>query len=115
VAGLVYLRYYSVMSNPSSALIEVECPCCGASLKIDPKTEAVISHKEKEKPHVVEDIASAVQRLKGETARREQVFQKQLAEQKTHHQVLGRKFDELLKQAKESPDEAPPTKDIDLD
>ena len=29
--------------------------------------------------------------------------------------VLARKFDELLKQAKESPDTAPPKRDIDLD
>ena len=103
------------MPNSDSGLFEVECPCCGAALKIDPVTQAIISHLAKEKPRAVEDIASAVQRLKGETARREQVFQKQLAEQKTHHQVLDRKFDELLKQAQESPAGPPPKKDIDLD
>ena len=103
------------MANSSSPLFEIECPCCGASLKVDPDTKAVISHKLKEQPHIVEDISSAVQRLKGESARREQVFQKQMAEQKTHQQVLDRKFDELLKQAKEEPATRPRTKDIDLD
>jgi len=86
-----------------------------AELKIDPVTRAVISFVEKEKPRPVEDLSAAVARLKGESARREDVFRKQLAEQKTHQQVLDRKFEELLKQAKEEPDLRPPTKDIDLD
>lgn len=98
-----------------SSLIEVECPCCGTLLKIDPGTEAVISHREKEKPRTVEDLTVAVQKLKGESARREELFQKQMAEQKTHQRVLNRKFDELLKQAKSEPVTPPPQKDIDLD
>ena len=103
------------MAHPRSSLIEIECPCCGALLKIDSGTEAVISHREKERPRMVEDLTAAVQKLKGESARREQVFQKQMAEQKTHQQVLDRKFDELLKQAQEEPIGPPPQKDIDLD
>lgn len=103
------------MPKPTTQLLELQCPCCEATLKIDAETRAVISFKEKEKPRTVEDLTAAVARLKGESVRREEVFQKQLAEQKTHQQVLDRKFDELLKQAKERPDTAPPTKDIDLD
>lgn len=101
--------------SEATKLIEVECPCCEALLRVDPATEAVISHVAKEKPREVEDLTTAVQKLKGESARREQVFQKQMAEQKTHQQVLDRKFDELLKQAKSEPVAPPPTKDIDLD
>ena len=103
------------MPKPRTELIEIECPCCHAALKIDPGTRAVISVKEKEKPRTVEDLSAAVTRLKGEPARRDEVFRKQLAEQKTRQQVLDRKFHELLKQAKEEPDLRPPTKDIDLD
>ncbi len=103
------------MPAPREHLFEVDCPCCGATLKIDPSTRAVISHKAKEKPREVEDLTEAVERLKGESARREELFQKQLAEQRTHQEVLSRKFDELLKQAKEKPDAEPPVKDIDLD
>lgn len=95
--------------------MEVQCPCCEATLKIDAATQAVISHKEKERPHVVEDLATAVARLKGEEARRDEVFRKSLQEQKTHHEVLSKKFDELFKQAKEKPDTGRPLKDIDLD
>jgi hypothetical protein len=103
------------MSQSSSKLIELECPCCQATLRIDPVTQAVISHVEKERPRPVEDLSAAVQKLKGESARREELFKKQMAEQRSHQQVLDRKFDELLKQAKDTPDVTPPQKDIDLD
>ena len=103
------------MSQPRTDLIDVDCPCCEAKLRIDPATQAVISFVEKEKPRAVEDLTAAVQKLKGEAARRDQLFNKQVEEQKSHQQVLDRKFDELLQQAKDAPDITPPTKDIDLD
>jgi hypothetical protein len=96
-------------------LIEVECPCCQALLKVDPETRAVISHKVPEKPPTVEDLAAAVARLKGEAGRRDEVFRKQVETEKAHGKVLEKKFDELLKQARENPDLTPPTRDIDLD
>ena len=96
-------------------LFEVECPCCQALLKIDPETRAVIVHKEPEKPHVVEDLATAVARLKGEAGRRDAIFRKQFETEKTHGKVLEKKFDELLRQAKENPDAPPPKRDIDFD
>ena len=103
------------MPSPSSALFEIECPCCQATLQIDPATKAVITFTEKQRPGPVEDLSSAVAKLKGESARREQVFQKSLEEQKTHHEVLAKKFDELFKKAKDSPDTGRPVRDIDLD
>lgn len=96
-------------------LFEVACPCCQATLKIDPETHAVISHKMAEKPPAVEDLATAVARLKGEAGRREEVFRKQFETEKSHGKVLEKKFDELLRQAKENPDAPPPQRDIDLD
>jgi hypothetical protein len=96
-------------------LFEVSCPCCQATLKIDPQTQAVITHKAAEKPPAIGDFASAVAKLKGEAARREEAFQKSFAAEKSHGQVLQKKFDELLKQAKENPDLTPPKRDIDLD
>jgi hypothetical protein len=99
----------------AKGLIEVECPCCRAALKVDVETGAVITHKEPEKPRTVEDIGAAVAALKGEAARREEIFQKSFADQKTRQSVLDKKFDELFKQAKENPDSPPPKRDIDFD
>jgi hypothetical protein len=98
----------------SKALIEVSCPCCQTALKIDPETRAVISHKSPEKPPAIEDLAAAVAKLKGEPGRREEIFRKSFEAEKSMGKVLDRKFDELLKQAKENPDAARPLRDIDL-
>jgi hypothetical protein len=103
------------MAKDMNALVEVECPCCRASLKVDPETSSVISYKEAEKPRTVEDMDTALSLLKGEAARREEVFRKSVEAHKKSKDVLAKKFDELLKQAKESPDTPPPQRDIDLD
>ena len=77
-------------------------------LKIDPETQAVISHKVPEKPPAIEDLAAAVAKLKGEAGRRDEVFRKSVESQKMHGKVLEKKFDEMLRQVKENPDAPPP-------
>ena len=42
------------------------------------------------------------------------MFNKSVKEHKSHHDVLSKKFDEMLKIAKENPDEPPPKRDFDL-
>jgi hypothetical protein len=99
-----------------SALIEVQCPCCEATLRIDVDTRAVITHQVKEKPAPVEDLSAAVRRIKEEEARRGDKFQKHVEDQRNHQAVLNRKFDELFKKAQEDPDSLQPRpKDIDWD
>ncbi len=98
-----------------NALFEITCPCCDAILKIDPETRTVISHRQQPKRPVIDDLSVAVQRLKGEAGRLEDEFQKNVARQKSAGKVLETKFDELLRQAKESPDTGPPKRDFDLD
>jgi hypothetical protein len=103
------------MPKKRSELFTVTCPCCQAELQVDPVTRAVISHKEHEKPRSMADLEAAVTRFKGEADRREDAFQKSVSEHRQHQQVLDRKFDELLKQARENPDAPPPKRDIDWD
>lgn len=98
-----------------STIFEVTCPCCDSVLKVDGETRAVLSHKEREKPKTVEDFGAAVQRLKGESARREDAFRKSLEDHKSQGKVLERKFDELFKEAKEDPGAPPPKRAFDYD
>lgn len=100
---------------PAKGLIEVACPCCQATLKIDPETRAVISHRAPEKPPAIEDLAAAVAKLKGESGRRDEMFRKSFESEKQHGKVLEKKFDELLRQARENPDAERPKRDIDFD
>src|SRR5215475_13801649 len=99
----------------STALIVVTCPCCQAELHIDPKTRAVIRHKEHEKPRTMADMEAAVQHYKGSAGRREDALKKSIEAQKSHADVLSKKFDEMLRVAKENPDEPPPKRNIDFD
>jgi hypothetical protein len=96
-------------------MFEVACPCCEAVLKIDPETRAVIAHTVKEKPRPIEDLAAEVAKLKSAGARHDEIFEKNVAAERTHGKVLEKKFDELFKRAKENPDEAPRVRDIDLE
>ncbi len=96
-------------------MFDVECPCCKAILKVDPDTRAVIAHTVPVKPLPIEDLAAEVSKLKGEGARREEVFRKSFEAERSHGKVLEKKFDELFKRAKENPDLTPPKRDIDLD
>jgi hypothetical protein len=98
-----------------TGMFDLVCPCCRAELKIDPETRAVITFKAAEKPRELADIETGLDRLKGEAARREQAFQKSFEAERMQGQVLAKKFDELFKKAKETANEPPPKRDIDLD
>ncbi|MGP8243561.1 MAG: hypothetical protein ACLQVN_03475 [Bryobacteraceae bacterium] len=99
----------------ANAMFEVECPCCEAKLKIDPETRAVIAHTVAVKPPAISDLAAEVAKLKGEGARRDEVFRKQVEAERQHGKVLEKKFDELFQRAKENPDAPPPLRDFDID
>ena len=53
---------------------EVPCPCCGALLKVDVATKAVISHVAKAVPKTFEDIESAARAMKEHDSRKESIF-----------------------------------------
>ncbi|MBV8073135.1 MAG: hypothetical protein JO270_24765 [Acidobacteriaceae bacterium] len=103
------------MAKSASALFEVLCPCCGSTLRIDPELQVVIQHREAEKKPAIEDLQAAVQQLKGEADRRADVFEKSFASHLSGEKVREKKFEELLKQAKEDKSGIPPKRAFDLD
>jgi len=104
------MRYDSDM-----ALFDVPCPCCGATLRIDAETQAVIHHHEPQRKAPIEDLHAAVQGLKGEAARRNDIFEKSFTSHLGAEKVREKKFEELLKQAKEDKSGKPPNRPFDLD
>jgi hypothetical protein len=103
------------MAERASELIDVLCPCCGSTLQVDPETKLVIQHREPEKKPLIEDLHVAVQQLKGDADRRNDVFEKSFASHRSGEKVREKKFEELLKQAKEDKTGAPPKRPFDLD
>lgn len=102
------------MSEEKTSSIQVSCSCCGAMLTIDPSLPAVLSHRLPAKPQTVVQLKEATKVLKEEAVRREEKYQQLMEAEKSKGKVLDRKFQELLKKAKEEPLEKP-IKDIDLD
>jgi hypothetical protein len=99
----------------ANGVLEIQCPCCHSTLKVDADTGAVLAHKQPEKPPSIEDLAVAAANLKGEAAKREEVFQKSFTAEKNRESIMSKRFDELFKQAQADPDKRPPQRDIDLD
>ncbi len=109
------MRYDSGMAKRKGQLFEVKCPSCGSSLQIDSETQLVTHHREPEKKPLIEDLHSAVEQLKGEAERRNDVFEKSFATHLSGDKVREKRFEELLRQAKEDTSDNPPKRPFDLD
>lgn len=99
----------------SAPSFEVTCPCCGAVLKVDPETTAVIAHTAPVVPKTFNDIEEAARAMKAQDSRRESIFRQSVEAQKHASDLLEKKFQEAVKKAKESPDTGRPIRDFDLD
>jgi hypothetical protein len=94
---------------------EVPCPCCGAMLKVDPGTKAVISHVAKAIPKTFNDIEEAARSMREQDSRKESLFRQSVEAEKNKADLLEKKFQEAIRKAKESPDTGKPIRDFDLD
>ena len=93
--------------------IEVQCPCCQATLVIDIHLGRVVSHKEPERGNKPE-LSEAQRILAEEAARREAIFQQSVDAEKTRGDALSRRFEEALREARKEPI-TKPMRDFDLD
>ncbi|MEO6981977.1 MAG: hypothetical protein ABI072_02550 [Edaphobacter sp.] len=99
----------------SDEIFEVMCPDCGAMLKIDPVTRAIIAHTPAPKKKMFEDFGEAAKALREADARRDSIFAQSVDAQKNKDDVLAKKFAEAVKKAKETPMGERPLRDFDLD
>src|SRR5580704_17281835 len=99
----------------NTSQFEVACPCCGAALKIDVETKAVIAHTPKAIPKTFEDIDAAARAMREQENRKESIFRQSVEAQKNSADLMEKKFQEAMKRAKEAPDTGKPIRDFDLD
>ena len=102
------------MAKPDPAF-EVLCPCCGATMKVDPATKAVISHTAPVRPKTFNDFEEAAKAMREQEGRKESIFRQSVEAQKHQADVLEKKFQEAMRKAKETPDTGPQVRDFDLD
>jgi uncharacterized protein (DUF2336 family) len=92
---------------------EAVCPCCRSTLVIDTGLRRIVRHQEPEREDKPE-LDEAQQILADEAARREAVFEQSVSAEKNRSDVLSKRFEEALKQARDEPI-TKPTRDFDLD
>ena len=96
---------------PESRPFELNCPCCGALVVLDPATHAVLRFEAPKKA-----LASFEEMLKevGESKKKtESKLQRAMEEQQNRDEILDKKFREALKKAEDV--KGPPPKPFDFD
>ena len=102
------------MAKSKDKMIEVACPDCGAMLKIDAATGAVVSHTPAPRKRTFEDLATAAQAMREHDERKESIFRQSVEAEKNKSDLLEKKFAEALRKAKDAP-EGKPLREVDLD
>jgi hypothetical protein len=92
---------------------ELTCPCCGATLKVDPDLKAILHFQAPKTPRKFASVDDAVGALKVADEEREKKFAASVEAEKSKKEILNRKFDELFEKTKG--DTSRPVRDIDLD
>jgi hypothetical protein len=99
----------------SNQPFEISCPDCGAMLKIDPVTRAVIAHTPAPRKRMFEDFGDAARALREADARRDSIFAQSVDAQKNKDDLLAKKFAEAVRKAKETPMDERPLREFDLE
>ena len=103
------------MAKKQASAFEVGCPCCGALIKVDPETRAVIAHTPPARPKTFNDFEEAARAMKDQESRKESLFQQSVENERNKADLLEKKFQEAIRKAKETPDTGKPLRDFDLD
>jgi hypothetical protein len=99
----------------SDQAFEVTCPDCGAMLKIDPVTRAIIGHTPAPRKRMFEDFSDAAKAAREADARRDAIFAQSVDAMKNKDDLMAKRFAEAVKKAKEAPDTGRPLRDFDLE
>ncbi|MGI8771324.1 MAG: hypothetical protein ACR2JE_07795 [Acidobacteriaceae bacterium] len=103
------------MAHRQNAPFEVLCPDCGAMLKVDPETRAIISHTPAPRKRTFDDFETAAQAMRDQDQRKESVFRQSVEAERNKQDLFDKKFAEAVKKAKETPGEGKPLREFDLD
>jgi len=102
------------MAGAKDKTIEVACPDCGALMKIDATTGAVVSHTPAPRKRTFEDLETAARAMREQDERKESIFRQSIDAERNKADLLEKKFAEALRKAKDAP-EGKPLREFDLD
>jgi hypothetical protein len=101
--------------SKTNSVFEVACPDCGAMLKVDADTRAVIAHTPAPRKRTFEDFDQATRALREADERKESLFRQAVDAEKNKEDLFNKRFAEAMKKAKETPDTGKPLREFDLD
>jgi molecular chaperone GrpE (heat shock protein) len=86
--------------------MDIECPCCGAALKVDPETSSVIAVRKKQGP--AKSFDELVDRVRTQKSQLDDKFARSVQQSRNQKEILEKKFEEARKRAAQTPDKRPP-------
>jgi len=102
-------------SKSNNPVFEVVCPDCGAMLKVDPATRAIVAHTPAPRKRMFEDFDQAGRAMREADERKESLFRQAVDAEKNKEDLFNKRFAEAMKKAKETPDTGKPLREFDLD
>ncbi|MCP4202594.1 MAG: hypothetical protein GY769_11740 [bacterium] len=99
-----------------SRKLTLRCPDCESRLVIDRETGEVLFHKPKKAaPAGGQDFDQLLEKLDEDRVHAEDLFEREVSALKNRDRLLEDKFEEALREARESPEDEPPPRPFDLD
>ncbi len=87
--------------------LDVDCPCCGALLKVDPETASVVWADKKKAPS--KDLDELVHRVHSQKSVLDEKFERSVSQTRHKQEILDKKFEEARRRAAANPDVRPPS------
>uniref|UniRef100_E6QHS0 2-nitropropane dioxygenase n=1 Tax=mine drainage metagenome TaxID=410659 RepID=E6QHS0_9ZZZZ len=103
-----------MVARRSNPVVESVCPDCGAALRIDAETGAVLSHTPAPRKRTFEDLETAARAMREQDDRKESIFRQSIEAEKNKGDLLEKRFAEALRKAKDAP-AGKPFREFDLD
>jgi hypothetical protein len=99
------------MSDP----ISITCPHCGSSLNVDGDAGVVIDHTPPAVHSEKTDFDTRLKQIEDEKRRASDRMAEAMRMEKSKSRIMEDRFRKLMDDAKSTPDDEPPIRDIDLD
>jgi hypothetical protein len=86
--------------------LDIACPCCGALLKVDPETGAVVWADKKKAP--AKNFDELVSRVQTQKSQLDEKFARSVQQTRHQREILDKKFEEARRRAAADPTGRPP-------
>jgi len=95
--------------------LNISCPHCGSTIRIDTEAEVVVSHEPPVHQREKTDFDARLEQLGREKARAADRMAEAMRREKDKSRLMDDRFKELFDETKKTDDGKRPIKDIDLD